>query len=104
VPVDELKGHLDLVILAALTGGPAHGYALIEEIRERSDGVFDLPEGSVYPALYRLEAARLLASRWTTASGRRRRTYRLTARGKKRLERERRQWRQFSQTMSEVLA
>lgn len=104
VPVDELKGHLDLVLLASLRGGPAHGYALIDVIRERSDGVFDLPEGSVYPALYRLEAAGLLASRWTTASGRRRRTYRLTGKGKKRLERERGEWRQFSQTMTEVVA
>jgi PadR family transcriptional regulator, regulatory protein PadR len=102
--VEELKGHLDLVLLAALTNGPAHGYALIEEVRERSGGVFDLPEGSVYPALYRLEAAGLLASRWTTASGRRRRTYRLTAKGRRKLERERGEWRQFSQTMSEVVA
>jgi PadR family transcriptional regulator PadR len=104
VPVDELKGHLDLVLLASLRGGPAHGYALIDVIRERSDGVFDLPEGSVYPALYRLEAAGLLASRWTTASGRRRRTYRLTGKGKKRLEREKGEWRQFSRTMTEVVA
>lgn len=104
MPVDELKGHLDLVLLSVLIGGPAHGYALIEEIRERSEGVFDLPEGSVYPALYRLEAAGLLSSRWTTASGRRRRTYRLTAKGKRKLEQERGEWRQFSQTMSEVVA
>jgi PadR family transcriptional regulator, regulatory protein PadR len=102
--VDELKGHLDLVLLAALTGGPAHGYALIEEIRERSGGVFDLPEGSVYPALYRLEGAGLLTSRWTTVSGRRRRTYRLTRKGQKKLEQERGEWRQFSRTMSEVVA
>ena len=104
MPVDELKGHLDLVLLASLTDGPAHGYALIDLIRERSGGVFDLPEGSVYPALYRLEAAGLLASKWTTASGRRRRTYRLTRKGMKRLEQERGQWRQFSRTMTEVVA
>ena len=104
MPVDELKGHLDLVLLAALATGPSHGYALIEGIRERSSGAFDLAEGSVYPALYRLEAAGLLASSWTTASGRRRRVYRLTRKGKTRLERERGEWRQFSDTMSTVVA
>jgi PadR family transcriptional regulator, regulatory protein PadR len=104
VAVDELKGHLDLVLLASLREGPGHGYALIEGIRERSGGVFDLPEGSVYPALYRLEGAGLLTSRWTTVSGRRRRTYRLTRKGQKRLERERGEWQQFSRTMTEVVA
>ena len=62
VPVDALKGHLDLVLLAALAEGPAYGYALIDEIRGRSEGAFDLAEGTVYPALYRLESGGLLAS------------------------------------------
>ena len=64
-----------------------HGYAVVEELRGTSDGTFDLAEGTVYPALYRLEAAGLLASSWSTASGRRRRTYRLTARGRAKLAR-----------------
>ncbi len=52
---ETLKGHLDMIVLAALEAGPAHGYAIIEEIRRRSGGAFDLPEGTVYPVLHRLE-------------------------------------------------
>ena len=59
-----LKGHLDMIVLAALAAGPAHGYAVIEEIRRKSRQAFDLPEGTIYPALHRLEQAGLLASRW----------------------------------------
>ncbi|MGH2920481.1 MAG: helix-turn-helix transcriptional regulator [Gaiellaceae bacterium] len=103
MPVDELKGHLDLVLLAVLADGPAHGYALVEELRLRSDGVFDLAEGTVYPALYRLESAGLLASKWTTASGRRRRTYRLTRRGAAKLAKERGEWQRFADTMKTVV-
>ena len=69
-----LKGHLDMIVLAALSAaGSAHGYAVIEEIKRRSGGAFDLPEGTIYPALHRLEQAGLLKSSWMTAeSGRRR--------------------------------
>jgi len=54
---ERLKGHLDLLLLSVLTAGPAHGYAVISELRRRSEGTFDLPEGTVYPALHRLEEA-----------------------------------------------
>ena len=104
MPVDGLRGHLDLIVLAVLADGPAHGYALVEELRARSGGVFELPEGSVYPALYRLEAAGLLSSTWQAASGRRRRIYRLTRAGRRKLAEGRREWRQFADTMSEVVA
>ena len=57
-----LKGHLDMIVLAALSSAPAHGYAVIEEIKQRSGGAFDLPEGTIYPALHRLEQAGLLNS------------------------------------------
>ena len=63
-----LKGHLDMIVLAALSAaGSAHGYAVIEEIKRRSGGAFDLPEGTIYPALHRLEQAGLLKSSWMTA-------------------------------------
>ena len=76
---EMLKGHLDMIVLAALAGGPAHGYAVIEEIRRRSGETIDLPEGTIYPALHRLQQAGLLSSKWVTAeSGRRRRVYALT--------------------------
>ena len=60
-----LKGHLDLLLLAAVRARPAHGYAVIDELRRRSGGTFDLPEGTVYPALHRLERGGLLASHWS---------------------------------------
>ena len=92
-----LKGHLDMIVLAALSAGPAHGYAVIEEIRRRSAGGFDLPEGTIYPVLHRLEEAGLLAGRWVTAeSGRKRRVYALTKRGGRALAEQRAVWEQFS--------
>ena len=68
---ESLRGHLDLLLLAALRPGPAHGYAIIEELRRRSGGTFDLPEGTIYPALHRLERQGLIESEWSDASGRR---------------------------------
>ena len=99
-----MKGHVDLLVLSTLSQGPLHGYGLVEKLRDVSDGAFDLAEGTVYPALYRLEAAGLLSSSWSHASGRRRRVYRLTRRGRSELARERREWRQFADTMKEVVA
>jgi transcriptional regulator len=102
---EMLKGHLDMIVLAALAAGPAHGYAVIEEIRRRSGETFDLPEGTIYPALHRLEQAGLLASRWVTAdSGRRRRVYALTRRGERALVGHRAVWRQFAHAVGGVLA
>src|ERR1051325_3703912 len=95
---DMLKGHLDLIVLAALAPAPAHGYAVIEEIRRRSGEAFDLPEGTIYPALHRLEEAGLLSSRWVVGeSGRQRRVYALTRRGTRALAERRAVWQQFSQ-------
>jgi len=102
---EMLKGHLDLIVLAALSAGPAHGYAVIEAIRRRSGQAFDLPEGTIYPALHRLEQAGLLASRWVTAeSGRRRRVYALTRRGQRALAERRAIWREFSSAIGGLLA
>src|SRR6185437_4435665 len=78
---ERLKGNLDLLLLSILAAGPAHGYAIISALRERSEGTFDLPEGTIYPALHRLEEAGLLASTWSQAEGRRRRVYGLTDEG-----------------------
>ena len=99
-----LKGHLDMIVLAALAAGPAHGYAVIEEIKRRSSEAFNLPEGTVYPALHRLEETGLLASRWTTAeSGRKRRVYSLTRRGERALAEQRAVWKQFSVAIGGLL-
>ena len=66
---ETLKGHLDALILATLRDGPAHGYAVIEELKQRSGGAFELAEGTVYPVLHRLESDGLLSSAWSTAAG-----------------------------------
>jgi PadR family transcriptional regulator len=101
---DRLRGHVDILLLSALAAGPAHGYGLAELLRERSDGAFDLPEGTIYPSLYRLERRGLVASRWETSDGRRRRVYRLTRSGTKELERQRAEWQSFSSAMDAVVA
>jgi transcriptional regulator len=102
---EMLKGHLDLIVLAALSAGPAHGYAVIEAIRRRSGYAFDLPEGTIYPALHRLEQTGLLVSRWVTAeSGRRRRVYALTRRGERALAERRAVWQQFCAAIGGLLA
>jgi DNA-binding PadR family transcriptional regulator len=101
---ERLKGHLDGMLLAVVAEAPAHGYAVIERLRERSGGTFSLEEGTVYPALHRLERAGLLASAWTTAEGRRRRVYRVTDDGAQELERSRSDWRAFSRAVDVVLA
>jgi PadR family transcriptional regulator len=101
---EVLKGHLDLLLLAALRGEPAHGYRVVELLRERSDGLFELGEGTVYPALYRLEKRGLLGSAWDSGSGRRRRVYRLTARGEDALAEKRREWSAFAGAVQAVVA
>src|SRR5258706_14754430 len=72
-----LKGHLDSLVLALLEEGPLHGYGIIEQLRLRSGETFDLPEGTVYPALYRLERAGAVTSTRARVAGRPRRVYRL---------------------------
>src|SRR6266516_3449592 len=74
-----LKGHLDVLLLATLEGGPRHGYAIKEALRAGSGGRFDLPTGTIYPALHRLERAGLISGSWSTVDGRRRRSYQLTS-------------------------
>ena len=101
---DALKGHLDGMILAVVGAAPAHGYAVIEELKRRSGGTFDLPEGTVYPALHRLEAEGLLSSAWGSESGRRRRVYKLTRRGRSALGERRAEWRLFSHAVEGVLS
>ena len=97
-------GHLDALILAVLSDGPAHGYAVIEALKQRSGGAFALAEGTVYPVLHRLEADGLLSSAWSTAAGRKRRVYRLTRRGRTQLGERRDEWRAFARAVEAVIA
>jgi PadR family transcriptional regulator, regulatory protein PadR len=100
---ERLKGNLDLLLLSVLAAGPAHGYAIISALRDRSEGTFDLPEGTIYPALHRLEEAGLLASSWAQAEGRRRRVYGLTDEGVAALAAERTEWQRFAGGVRAVL-
>ena len=86
--------------MAVLANGPLHGYAVIEALRQRSGGIFDLPEGTIYPALHRLEAQGLLSSAWQDASPRRRRVYALTANGQQTLANRQAEWQAFSKAVN----
>jgi DNA-binding PadR family transcriptional regulator len=98
-----LKGHLDLLLLGILRDEPRHGYAVISELRDRTDGTFDLTEGTVYPALHRLQDNGLLASDWDNVAGRRRRVYRITDAGRVALAGAHRRWRDFAGAVDTVL-
>lgn len=100
---DALKGHVDLLLLSMLETAPAHGYGLAEALRGRSERVFDLAEGTLYPALYRLERRGLVTSNWGSISGRRRRIYRLTERGRATLQTQREEWRAFVNAVEAVV-
>jgi len=97
---EALKGHLDLLLLAVLESGPSHGYAIIETLRQRSKGTFDLPEGTIYPALHRLEEDGLLKSEWSENSGRRKRIYQLTPKGERFLAKKQSEWREFARAVN----
>jgi PadR family transcriptional regulator PadR len=100
---EVLKGHLDAMLLATLAAGPRHGYAVKEALRVGSGGRFDLPTGTVYPALHRLERAGLIRGSWSVVNGRRRRSYQLTPAGRRALSDERSSWQEFSAAVSALL-
>lgn len=100
---ETLKGHLDGLLLACLETGPRHGYAIMEALRAGSGGQFDLPTGTVYPALRRLELAGLIQGTWSPAGGRQRRVYELTPAGRSALADERGAWREFSAAVTALL-
>ncbi len=100
---EVLKGHLDAMLLATLETGPRHGYAIIDALRLATAGRIDLPTGTVYPALHRLERAGLLTSSWSTDQPRPRRTYRLTPAGRRALGTERSAWQEFAAAVTAIL-
>jgi len=99
----NLKGHLDMMLLSVLRGAPAHGYAVVERLAEASEGAFELGEGTVYPALRRMEKAGLLHSSWTRVNGRDRRVYEVTAKGEKALAKQRGELDSFSRAVRRTL-
>ena len=98
-----LTGQLDLLVLAVLARRPAHGYAVLEALRVKSGGLFDLPEGSLYPALYRLEHAGFLGSETRIVAGRTRRTYAITASGRAALRERQAAWQKLVRSIAAVM-
>ena len=102
---DLLQGTLDLLILKILTLGPNHGWGISNRIRQMSREGLEASQGSLYPALHRLEKSGAVAAEWETSENRQRvRVYRLTAAGRKRLDAERSRWEQLSQAMAGIFA
>jgi DNA-binding PadR family transcriptional regulator len=98
-----LRGNLDLLLLGILARGPAHGYEIIASLRDSSDGDFDLPEGTVYPALHKLESADLILSTWDDSGPRPRRVYEISDRGSKHLAAARAEWEQHVRHVNYIL-
>ena len=101
---DSLRGHLETMALAALERGEAHGFEILRRLQEAGCGALRLKEGSLYPALYRLEDRGWIAAEWgISPEGRRAKVYRLTAGGRNGLAQERAGWRRFARAMEQVL-
>ena len=99
-----LQGILDLLILQALAPSPLHGWGIAKRIQQLSKDVLTVNQGSLYPALYRLEAADLIEGKWgTSPEGREAKFYKLTRAGRKRLSEENDYWRVFSTAVDHVL-
>ena len=101
---DALRGSLDLLVLKTLSLAPMHGWGISQHVQQISDGVLEVNQGSLYPALQRLEKDGLITSEWgTTDNNRRARYYRITASGRKALGNELESWRRFAAGLEAVL-
>ena len=104
---DKLRGHLEVLVLASLEQGEAHGLEIVSQLERRGNDLLQLKEGSIYPALYRLEAAGYVKADWEAPDhgrrGARRRIYRITAKGRRRLTRGREEWQSFVNTIGGIL-
>src|SRR5258706_15688284 len=101
---DLPQGTLDLLILKVIALGPVHGYAIAQRLEQASRGVVQVPQGSLYPALHRLENRGLLVATWqVTDTGREAKFYRLTRKGRAQLEKETASWRRLTEAVSLIL-
>jgi len=101
---EMLKGTLDMMILRTLVGGDAHGHTIAKVIEHTSEDVLDVEQGSLYPALHRLEDRRLVSSYWgVSENNRKAKFYRLTTEGRKQLVRETSRWRQMARAIGLVM-
>ena len=102
--LDLLQGTLDLLILRTLQTGPQHGWAISERIQQISSGVFQVQQGSLYPALHRLERQGWIKARWAASDNNRRaKYYELTKTGRKQLGTEADAWRRLAAAVAQVL-
>lgn len=103
-PLDLLQGTLDMLVLKAVSLGPLHGYGVLLRIQQISQNRLEIQQGSLYPALYRLEHDGWIAGEWGESENKRRaRFYRLTAAGRRRLERETNKWNEFAGVVAVIL-
>jgi PadR family transcriptional regulator, regulatory protein PadR len=101
---DQLHGTLDMLVLKALDAGPLHGYAIALRLERLSNDVLSVEEGSLYPALYRMERRAWLSSEWAvTDTGRRARFYRLTRAGRAQLAAEQASWQRLTSAVANVM-
>jgi DNA-binding PadR family transcriptional regulator len=100
---DLLRGHVDSLLLAALAGAAGHGYEISQRLTRTSGGELAVNEGSLYPALHRLERGGLVTSAWSADEGRRRRVYEITDAGRRAVERSRDEWKVFSTAVNQVM-
>lgn len=101
--LDLVKGTLGLLVLRTLALGPLHGVAIADRIEQITRGTFRVKAGSLFPALHRLEADGAIAGEWSLVDGRRLKTYRLTAEGRRRLAAGTRDWQRTAEAMRLVL-
>ncbi|KAA6461185.1 PadR family transcriptional regulator [Acidobacteria bacterium AB60] len=103
-PLDLLQGTLDMLVLKAVSLGPLHGYGVLLRIQQISQNRLEIQQGSLYPALYRLEHEGWIAGEWGQSENKRRaRFYRLTAAGRRRLDAEAKKWNQFADVIAGIL-
>jgi transcriptional regulator len=103
-PVDLLQGTLDLLILKTVSLGPLHGYGVLLRLQQISNERLQVQQGSLYPALYRLEHQGLIAGQWgASENNRRAKFYTLTAAGRRRLQKELREWNDLADSIATVL-
>jgi PadR family transcriptional regulator, regulatory protein PadR len=103
-PTELVKGNAAVLILSCLAKEPMHGYRIVKELREQSDGYFAMGEGTLYPHLHLLENDKLIEGYWeTTPNGRERKLYRITDRGTAELVRKREEWLKFQTNLNRAL-
>lgn len=104
-PTELVKGNATALILSCLAREPMHGYRIVREIEQISEGYFSMGEGTLYPGLHQLEKDGFIEGCWETVSGeRRRRLYRITVRGKGELARRTEEWRNFESNVNRILS